>query len=150
MSRSGYYEFFDLVSQVRAMRRLRPDPVPDELIIEVLNAGVQAPLGQNSQPWEARKTWFAQRYGAAMEACFGIPQDAAKRGHDRMNAQMRAICHQIDHLHEVPYLLMVCGKRDGPFNVAPEDGIGPNYGAVYPCVQNIFCWHAARSDSVPP
>ena len=36
---------------------------------------------------------------------------------------------------------MVCGKRDWPFKVAPEDRIGlapPNYGAVYPCVQNIL------------
>ena len=32
--------FFDLVGSVRAMRRLHPDPVPDELLFKVLNAGV--------------------------------------------------------------------------------------------------------------
>ena len=43
--------FFDLVGNVRAMRRLRPDPVPDELLFKVLNAGVQAPSGMNQQAW---------------------------------------------------------------------------------------------------
>ena len=47
----------------------------------------------------------------------------------------------MDHMHEYPYLLLVCGKRDWPFKVAEEDRVGlapPNYGAVYPCVQNIL------------
>ena len=38
-------EFFDLVGTVRAMRRLKPDPVPRDLIMKVLNAGVQAASG---------------------------------------------------------------------------------------------------------
>ena len=43
--------FFDLVGNVRSMRRLKSDPVPFELIEKVLTAGVQAPSGQNLQPW---------------------------------------------------------------------------------------------------
>ena len=37
--------FFDLVGRVRAMRRLKPDPIPEDVIWKVLNAGVQAPSG---------------------------------------------------------------------------------------------------------
>ena len=44
--------FFDLVYNVRAMRRIKTDPVPIELMMKVLNAGVQAPSGQNLQPWK--------------------------------------------------------------------------------------------------
>ena len=47
----------------------------------------------------------------------------------------------MDHLHQTPYLLLVCGERDWPFKVAQENRVGlapPNYGAVYPCVQNIL------------
>jgi nitroreductase len=47
----------------------------------------------------------------------------------------------MDHMHEAPYLLLVCGKRDWPFKVPEEERVGlapPNYGAVYPCVQNIL------------
>lgn len=67
--------FFDLVSNMRAMRRLKPDPVPDALIDKVLEAGVQAPSGMNTQPWAfvvlreaAGKKWFADHYKAAIES----------------------------------------------------------------------------------
>ena len=44
--------FFDIVYNVRAMRRIKTDPVPLALMMKVLNAGVQAPSGQNLQPWK--------------------------------------------------------------------------------------------------
>ena len=42
---------FEIIHSTRAMRRLKPDPVPDELIAEILRAGVCAPSGANSQQW---------------------------------------------------------------------------------------------------
>lgn len=140
--------FFDLAADMRAMRKLAPDPVPMELIWKVLNAGVQAPSGQNTQPWKfvlvadaERKKWFADRYAMAMQTRFGLRIDPAERGNEQNAGQVRAIYHQMDHMHEAPYLLLVCGERDWPFKVAEEDRVGlapPNYGAVYPCVQNIL------------
>ena len=144
----SYPEFFDLVGNVRAMRRLKPDPVPLDLIHKVLNAGVQAPSGQNLQPWSfvllaepEGKKWFAEHYAQAMEDRFGLPIDPARREGMKIGRQLRALFYQLDHLHEAPYVLLVCGKRDWPFKVAEEDRVGlapPNYGAVYPCVQNIL------------
>ena len=58
-----------------------------------------------------------------------------------MARQVRALRYQMDHMHEFPLLLLVCGLRDWPFRVAQEDRVGkapPNYGAIYPCVQNIL------------
>ncbi len=143
-----FAEFFELVGNVRAIRRLKSDPVPLELIHKVLNAGVQAPSGQNLQPWAfvlisdaERKQWFAEHYARAMESRFGLPVDPTKREGMKIGRQLKALFYQIDHLHEAPYLLLVCGKRDWPFKVAEEDRVGlapPNYGAVYPCVQNIL------------
>ena len=139
--------FFDLVGQVRAMRRLKPDPVPLALVRKVLEAGVQAPSGMNSQPWafvalrdaDAR-AWFAERYKEAIATRFGVLR--IRDGDDGPFArQMRALRYQIDHLHEFPLILLVAGLRDWPFKVAQEDRVGlapPNYGAVYPCVQNIL------------
>jgi len=135
--------FFDLVGNVRAMRRLRTDPVPDELLFKVLNAGVQAPSGMNSQPWSflvirspEDKQWFAERYKAAIEQRLGgwMPQADDK-------SQMRALQYQMNHMHEFPLLLVVCGLRDWPFKVPEEERVGlapPNFGAIYPCVQNIL------------
>ena len=42
---------FDILSTTRAMRRLKPDPVPDDLIVRILEAGTRAPNGANSQTW---------------------------------------------------------------------------------------------------
>ncbi|MCS5583892.1 MAG: nitroreductase family protein [Pseudomonadales bacterium] len=141
-------DFFDLVGNVRAMRRLKPDPVPEELIMKVLNAGVMAASGQNLQPWEfvlmddpEKKRWFADHYREAMHTRFGISPDDIRKGENKLSRALTAVLYQIDHMHETPYLLFVCGKRDWPFKVAEEDRVGlapPNYGAVYPCVQNIL------------
>ena len=143
-----YPEFFDLVGNVRAMRRLKPDPVPLELIRKVLKAGVQAPSGQNLQPWafvlvasDEDKEWFRQRHAAAIESRFGVSREVIESGDRKLHRDMRAVLYQMDHMHEFPYILLVCGKRDWPFKVPAEERVGlapPNYGAVYPCVQNIL------------
>ena len=121
-----YPQFFDLVSNVRAMRKLKPDPVPQELIMQVLDAGVQAPSGQNLQPWkfvllqdpEAKK-WFADHYADAMDSRFKFYRDIEQRAERyqgrELRGQLGALFHQIDHMHEAPYLLLICGQRDWPF-----------------------------------
>ena len=44
-------DIFEIMSTMRAMRRLKPDPVPDELINKILQAGQWAPSGGNTQRW---------------------------------------------------------------------------------------------------
>src|SRR5580704_14461074 len=44
-------DLFETMSTMRAMRRLQPDPVPDELINKILQAGQWAPSGGNTQRW---------------------------------------------------------------------------------------------------
>ena len=144
--------FFDLVGNMRAMRRLKPDPVPRALLNKVLEAGVQAPSGQNTQPWSflvledpARKRWFADHYRHAIETRFpgmtATAEELAAQESTKLNRQLRALRYQMDHMHEFPVLLIVCGLRDWPFKVPPEERVGlapPNFGAIYPCVQNIL------------
>lgn len=144
--------FFDLVGNMRAMRRLKTDPVPRALLRKVLEAGVQAPSGQNTQPWsflvleaDANKRWFGDRYTQAIESRFpGMSASAAdleQRENTPLNRQLKSLRYQMDHMHEYPLLLVVCGLRDWPFKVPEEERVGlapPNFGAVYPCVQNIL------------
>lgn len=140
--------FFDLVGNMRAMRRLKSDPVPVDLLRKVLDAGIKAPSGMNSQPWAfllirdaEAKRWFADHYTAAIESRFGGVVDD-RQGDDSARArQLRALRFQMDHMHEFPVLLIVCGLRDWPFRVPESERVGlapPNYGAIYPCVQNIL------------
>ncbi|MBN8902149.1 MAG: nitroreductase family protein, partial [Rhodospirillales bacterium] len=43
---------FDAIHTARAQRRLRPDPVPDALITQVLDAAIRAPSAGNAQNWD--------------------------------------------------------------------------------------------------
>jgi nitroreductase len=139
--------FFDLVGQMRAMRRLEPDPIPLALVRKVLEAGVQAPSGMNSQPWAfvavrdpAGRAWFAERYRAALYSRFD-ELEWADSDDSPIARQIRALRYQAEHMQEFPLILLVCGKRDWPFKVPERERVGlapPNYGAVYPCVQNIL------------
>ena len=42
---------FEAMYSARSIRKLSPDPVPDELITRVLEAATQAPSGGNAQNW---------------------------------------------------------------------------------------------------
>src|SRR6476646_1679822 len=44
-------DLFEIMATTRSMRRLKPDPVPPELIRKILDAGVCAPSGGNMQRW---------------------------------------------------------------------------------------------------
>jgi nitroreductase len=44
-------DLFEIIESTRAMQRLKPDPVPDELIAKILRAGVCAANGGNTQRW---------------------------------------------------------------------------------------------------
>ena len=58
----------------RAIRYLKPDPVPDELITRIIEAGTQAPSGGNRQPWKfivIQDPELKRRIGELYRAVFG-------------------------------------------------------------------------------
>ena len=66
----GHADLFETMKTMRAMRRLKPDPVPDELIRKILEAGACAPNGGNTQRWrflviKDRKIKQASRSGTS-------------------------------------------------------------------------------------
>jgi len=42
---------FEAMYSARAMRRLKADPVPEEIITKILDAAIRAPSAGNSQDW---------------------------------------------------------------------------------------------------
>ena len=140
-------DLFEIIDTTRSMRRLKPDPVPDEAIERIVRAGTRAPSGQNTQPWAfvvvreaGAKRFLQQHYLAVMERAMGERRPAPE-DRSRSARGMRAAWHLATHLHETPVLLLVCGERDWPFAVAPEERRGlapPSYGSTFPAVQNIL------------
>jgi len=45
---------FETIHSCRALRRFKPDPVPDEVLAKILGAAIQAPCGGNEQNWLCR------------------------------------------------------------------------------------------------
>ena len=138
---------FATIHSLRAMRRLKPDPVPDEMIKQILEAGTCAPSGQNLQRWAflvvndaPGKRFFGERYDYWMRNRFG--NLLARRSEPSKEGRLiDAALHLSEHIHEAPLLLFCCGTRDWPFVVPPEARVGlapPSYGSIYPCVQNIL------------
>ncbi len=140
-------DIFKVMHSLRAMRRFKPDPVPDEMIAKILSAAVCAPSGQNTQRWAflvcddpTDKQWFGERYDYWLKNRFG----------DRLNdvdtstsdgRTTKAAVHLSENMGQVPVLLFCCGKRDWPFKVAKEDRVGlapPSFGSIYPAVENVL------------
>jgi len=47
-----YESLLDLLKNRRSIHRFKPDPVPDDYILKIIEAARWAPSGMNSQPWE--------------------------------------------------------------------------------------------------
>src|SRR5437763_7652193 len=102
----------------RAIRRLKPDPVPRELIRKVCEASTFAPSGGNRQPWffiavtePERRAFVAARYRAAFHAYIQPARAAAEDPSypEQKRRNLRAALHLADHLQDVPVLLFVAG-----------------------------------------
>jgi nitroreductase len=134
---------FEIVGSTRSMRRLKPDPVPDELIRRILDAAICAPSGGNMQRWRFivvkdpavknavagyyRRAWHEQvgpRYRAAAPAP-GMDAAAFQR-------TMDAAQYLADHLHEAPVWIVACLDTGA---AAPGRTAG---ASIYPAVQNML------------
>jgi nitroreductase len=47
-----YKDLLSLLKSRRSIHRFKPDPVPDDYILKIIEAARWAPSGMNSQPWE--------------------------------------------------------------------------------------------------
>jgi nitroreductase len=144
-------ELYDAMRTLRAVRRLRPDPIPDEVLQRVLEAATWAPTGGNAQPWRAvvvrdRKLLgrLGELYGARWRdytahhrrLIAGAP-DPVKQTAARM---MAAGDYLAEHFETTPAVVVFCFN---PKNMAITDAelsrvsvVGG--GSVYPAVQNLL------------
>ena len=54
-------DIYQMMSTLRAVRRLRSDPIPDDVLDRVLQAAAWAPTGGNMQPWRVVVVRSAER-----------------------------------------------------------------------------------------
>ena len=112
-------ELFEVMSTMRAMRRLKPDPVPDTLVNQILQAGQWAPSGGNNQTWRflvvkdpAVKKQVQAYYARLYDENVGprYASSAPPPGSDaaRYARQNAAVKYLTDHYHEAPVWIVGC------------------------------------------
>jgi len=135
---------FEAMYTARAIRRFRPDPVPDELVAKVVEAGTMAPSATNAQPWAFVvvrdgdvKRFVQERYAETFHAAYARARDMIGRGASgNPKRLLDAATHLADHLHEVPVLLFCCVTRYGAEHPGREHQ--PRYDSIFPAVQNVL------------
>ena len=116
-------DIYEALYTTRAMRRLKPDPIPYEVQARILDAAIRAPtIGEE---WRfllvddaAIKTQLAVLYRQAFERMVGagLGADLAEvlKADSQMGRMVRSGVHLAEHFAEVPLLLIGFGRtRDG-------------------------------------
>jgi len=118
-------DLFDIIRTTRSMRRLKPDPVPNELIRKILEAGVCAPSGGNMQRWRflvIRDPKIKQAVGALYKRAWDERVAPRYRGGDPAPGMSRerflrlldAAEYLAAHIHEAPVWIVPCLEGGNP------------------------------------
>jgi nitroreductase len=140
-------DVFDIMQTTRAMRRLRPDPVPDALIRKILEAGISAANGGNFQRWrflvikdpavkQAVQTWYKRAFDEVVGPRYQNSAPPPGITRERYQRQHAAVEYLTDHFHLAPVWIVACLEEAG----APNRWAG---ASIYPAVQNMLL--AARA-----
>ena len=144
-------ELYEAMRTLRAVRRLRPEPVPEDVLRRVLEAATWAPTGANAQPWRivvvrdaAKKCslgeLYAERWAAYAKHHATLVADAPPRVRESVARMQRAGDHLAEHFAETPAVLVFCfDPASMAITDAEQDRPSVVGGAsVYPAVQNLL------------
>jgi len=143
-------ELLDALYSTRAMRRVRPDPIPLDTQARILDAAIRAPSGGNVQAWRfvlvdspelkaelgplyrdsLSKLWDTV-YRDRLEKAAANPESPS--GASTLKVQ-RSAQWLADHYEEVPLFLFAFSRSD------------PSGGSIYPAVWSAQL--AARAEGV--
>ncbi len=140
-------DVFLIMATMRAMRRLKPDPVPDDLIVKILRAGQCAASGGNTQRWrflvikdpEIKKrvqVYYQRAFDEVVSPRYQRSAPPPGVTAERYQRQHAAVEYLTEHFAEAPVWIVAC----------LEDGANPNRSSgssIYPAVQNMLL--AARA-----
>src|SRR4030081_754260 len=134
-------DLFEIMRTTRSMRRLKPDPVPNELIRKILEAGGCAPSGGNMQRRRVpgiRDAKIKETVGALYKRAWdeqvapryraGEPAPGMSR--ERFLRLLDAVEYLAAHIHEAPVWIVPC----------VDGGTTPSTSgsSIYPAVQNML------------
>ncbi len=130
----------------RAMRRVKPDPIPDEVVASMMDAAIRSPSGGNSQNWrwitvtDREKMaqlgeWYAEAWKQLNETFYaGRVEAAREKGDDSTLRVMNSAQWLADNFASVPLVVFPFHRND------------PSGASIYPGVWSLML--AARGHGV--
>jgi nitroreductase len=138
---------FQTMYTARALRRLKPEPIPDEVLFQLFDAAIRAPSGQNVQDWRfivikdpttkaqlqewGEEAWlrYQARYAENSEQIDELPRS--------QRLSLRSVEHLARNLATAPAIVAVLGLKGR--HSTPG-------GSTFPAVQNLLL--AARAQGL--
>ena len=143
-------DLYEALYTTRAMRRVRPDPIPTDVQARILDAAVRAPTGGNAQGWrfllvdspevkaqlgplyrECMNILWETMYKPRVEAAQAEPDAPESVEFAKMH---RSASHLAEHFEEYPLLLFGFVQAD------------PTGGSIFPAIWSAML--AARAEGV--
>jgi nitroreductase len=152
---------FETIYSARALRRFKPDPVPEELLTKILDAAIRAPSAGNAQNWvfivvrdpqQRRRLGEIYRRASDVVAHFyaarGRPLHLTEQQYHHL---MSSGSYLWSHMDEAPVLLVPCLKLE-PLSPLPATTVPLDMQAkyqdlrlnrlsgasIYPAIQNVI------------
>ena len=151
------FGLFEAMYSARAIRRIKPDPVPDEVITKVLDAAIRAPSGSNAQAWvfivvkdAEKRRQLGAVYKKASDILMKLYAGRERPAHmdeQQYERFMRSVVHLFNHMGDAPVLLLPClrasmwsGAAKLPDDIKAKAQAQARIAgsSIYPAVQNII------------
>jgi len=139
-------DLYEALYTTRAMRRVSPDPIPDEVVRSMLDAAIRSPSGGNSQNWRwltvtDRSTisdlgdLYSQAWVELNETMYkGVREAAEARGDQATQRVLNSSQWLADNFAQIPLVVLPFHRND------------PSGASIYPGVWSLML--AARGKGV--
>lgn len=145
MSENDRVELLEGIRTTRAIRRYKDEPVPDDVLRDILFAATRAPSGSNRQPFRfmvftdspraaevkslvargAREIWGGKR------ANEGYDEGSGQRADSPKARMARTMQDYVDNFAQVPVLILA-------INLRYRGKVHIEGGSIYPACQNLL------------
>ncbi len=136
-------DVFEALYTTRAMRRVSEDPIPEDILKQMVDAGIRAPSGSNRQGWKFivvtdqgiknqlgdsyREAWdfYVKEFygGSADMGASNVPNDEKAEQVVRIS---KSAAWLSENFHKVPAMFVVLSRND------------PTGSSIYPAIWSIM------------
>ena len=140
-------DVLEAIHSTPARRYLKPDPIPDDVLWEILDAAIRGPSGGNQQGWgwmvirdAETKRQIAEWYLEGWTRAYGGQRDESRSGDTTLGrVNYLSAGHLANHIADAPVWVM-------PVMRGAAGSGGRNGGSIYGAVQNLML--AARAHGI--